>query len=72
MDADAKGKTKSESHIVELNQQRRLYLTGEIVLARAERDPEFRAQLLAVLDRQLSDPDDRALFGLSRNPPPSI
>jgi hypothetical protein len=41
-------------------------------LARAEWDPQFKARLLDALDRQLTDPDDRALFGLSRRPPPDI
>jgi CRP-like cAMP-binding protein len=71
MDADTEDERGSAT-VVDISDRRRLYLTGEIVLARAERDPEFRAQLLDALDRQLTDPDDRALFGLSRNPPPSI
>ena len=57
---------------IELNAWRRCYLAGELALAEAERDPQFKAQMLDALDRILTDPDDRALFGLPHNPPPGI
>lgn len=46
------------------------YLIGECVLETAKRDPKVKAELMGVLDRQLTDPDDRALFGLPPKPRP--
>lgn len=61
-----------DAPVIDLNACRRQYLAGELALAQAERDPQFKARLLDMLDRILTDPDDRALFGLPRNPPPGI
>lgn len=42
----------------------------ELALAMAGRDPEFKAWMLDRLDRLLTDPDDRALFGLPHQATP--
>lgn len=55
-----------DAPVIDLNDYRRQYLLGELVLAQAERDPPFKARLLDLLDRHVTEPDDRALFGLPR------
>ena len=47
---------------------RRKILAGAAVLDEAEQKPEFNAQLVKLLSRFLSRPDDRALFGLPALP----
>jgi hypothetical protein len=61
-----------DAPVIDLNAWRRCYLAGEVALTRAQSDPQFKTRLLDALDRILTDPDDRALFGLPRNPPPGI
>jgi hypothetical protein len=53
-----------DGRVVDARQWRRWRIAGELVLARAERDPAFKARMLEMLDRRVNDPDDRALFGL--------
>ncbi len=48
---------------------RRKILAGAAVLDEAEQKPEFNAQLIKLLGRFLSRPDDRTLFGLPPLPP---
>jgi hypothetical protein len=43
---------------------RRKILAGAVVLDEAEKHPEYKAALFRLLDRFLTRPDDRALFGL--------
>ena len=47
---------------------RRKILAGAAVLDEAENRPEFNAQLIKLLSRFLTRPDDRALFGLTPQP----
>jgi hypothetical protein len=61
-----------DTTVIDLKEWRRSYIAGELVLERMASDPQFKARMLDVLDRHLSDPDDRALFGLPRKRPPAI
>lgn len=45
--------------------EKRYTLTGRIVLAEAEKNPDFREQLTAVLDRAVKKKGERTLLGLS-------
>jgi hypothetical protein len=52
-------------------EERRRTLVGAAVLALVERGEWSREQLLAVLDKHLTRPRDRELFGLPVDPRPS-
>lgn len=47
---------------------RRKILAGAVVLDEAEKHPAYKAELFKLLDRFLSRPDDRELFGLAPLP----
>ena len=61
-----------DARVVDLDEWRITALIGECMLDQAKRDPAFKAELLDRLDRMLTDPDDRARFGLARTPPPAL
>ena len=64
-------RAKLEAELEELRAQeqaaeeRRCLIVGRAVLDHAVRDETFRAELMALLDRQLSKKRDRQLFGLA-------
>jgi len=58
------------ARVVAMDEWRLNYLIGECMLETAKRDPKVKAELMGVLDRQLTEPDDRALFGLPPKPHP--
>lgn len=50
-------------------QQRRIFLSGQAILKRAESDKKVKKLLLELLDKSLTRKSDRLLFGLSTEPP---
>lgn len=72
MSASGKPPFDPFARVVDLDEWRITALIGECVLDQAKRDPALKAELMGLLDRQLTDPDDRAWFGLSpkRKPDP--
>jgi hypothetical protein len=58
-----------DARVVAMDEWRLNYLIGQCMLEEAKRDPEVKARLHAILDAELTDPADRALFGLPRTPP---
>ena len=70
MSGGGKKRFNPNARVVAMDEWRLNYLIGECALETAKRDPKFKAELLDILDRQLTDPDDRALFGLPPKPHP--
>lgn len=50
---------------------RKKILLGAIVMGRMEKNPDFKAQWIAALNRELTRADDRELFGLTPLPEPA-
>ena len=70
MSGGGKKRFNPNARVVAMDEWRLNYLIGECMLETAKRDPKVKAELMGVLDRQLTDPDDRALFGLPPKPRP--
>ena len=56
---------KALREIVRQEEEKRQAIAGRAVLAHAQDDAAFRAQLAAILDRALTKRRERKLFGLS-------
>lgn len=64
-------KKAAENQALRKLETRKKILLGAMVISRMEKSPEFKAQWMSAINRELTRSDDRQLFGLEPLPEPA-